>query len=224
MEEIARITENFAPLNLAEPWDCSGWIVKSGNKKARKAMLCLTVIDDVYNQAKALNCDIIISHHPLFFVPLKYRDINIYCAHTNMDCAKGGTTDVLIKHLGLKGYGQGFLRYVDYRVTVGEFAEKLSTISPNMRYVNNLGRKVINKIAFCAGSGSEFIEEAVNNGAEAFVTGDLKFHTAVESKIVLFDIGHFESEIFVLKVFENILKDYVEIVYAKEKSPFISPF
>ena len=186
--------------------------------------LCLTVIDDVYNQAKALNCDIIISHHPLFFVPLKYRDINIYCAHTNMDCAKGGTTDVLIKHLGLKGYGQGFLRYVDYRVTVGEFAEKLSTISPNMRYVNNLGRKVINKIAFCAGSGSEFIEEAVNNGAEAFVTGDLKFHTAVESKIVLFDIGHFESEIFVLKVFENILKDYVEIVYAKEKSPFISPF
>ena len=52
------------------------------------------------------------------------------------------------------------------------------------------------------------------------MTGDLKFHTAVEAKKVVFDIGHFESEILVLPVFEQIIGDEVEYVYAKEMSPF----
>ena len=80
--------------------------------------------------------------------------------------------------------------------------------------------QVLKKIAFCAGSGSEFIEEAHKAGADAFVTGDLKFHSALESPIVVFDIGHFESEILVLSVFERLLEG-VETVRAIERSPFI---
>ena len=86
--------------------------------------------------------------------------------------------------------------------------------------MNNHGVIMFKKIAFCAGSGSEFIQEAYDNGADAFVTGDLKFHTALESPIVVFDIGHFESEILVLPVFERIID--AEFVYADEKSPFIN--
>ena len=76
------------------------------------------------------------------------------------------------------------------------------------------------KIAFCAGSGSEFIQQAFEKGADAFVTGDVKFHTALDSPIVLFDIGHFESEILVLPVFEKLIGSDIEYVYAKEESPF----
>ena len=87
--------------------------------------------------------------------------------------------------------------------------------------MNNKNVKKLQKIAFCAGSGTEFIQEAYENGADALVTGDLKFHTALDSPIVVFDIGHFESEVISLPVFERIIGNSVEIVYAQEKSPFI---
>lgn len=222
--EIVKRIENFAPLELAESWDCSGWLVETKNANIQKVLLALTVTGDVVRQAKAKNCDMIISHHPLFFVPLHYKDIDIYCAHTNMDRAEGGTTDKLINVLGLtktKNIGD-FTRLVSlYKpLAIKNFIDILKTISPNMRYVNNFGAEMIKNIAFCAGSGSEFIREAYENGADAFVTGDLKFHTALDSPIAVFDIGHFESEIKVLDIFKSLLYG-VEVCKAEELSPFI---
>ena len=224
--EIVKRIENFAPLDTQEDWDCSGFGVDvSGRDEISKIMLCLTVTEDVVKQAGAKNCDMIISHHPLFFVPLEWRDINIYSAHTNMDLAYGGTTDTFIDNLGLTNQKEqasdGFLRYVDLDISIFDFCKILKVVSPNMRYVNNKGVNRLKRIAFCAGSGSDFIQEAFENGADALVTGDLKFHTALESPIVVFDVGHFESEIGVLKVFESLL-DGVEICYAKEQSPFLT--
>lgn len=186
-------------------------------------MLCLTVTSDIIRQAKEQNCDMIIAHHPLFYVPLAWRDIDIYCAHTNLDKANGGTTDTLIDALGMQVTKiHEFVRYVDTEISLDDFLVRLKEISPNLRYVNNNDGKMLKKIAFCAGSGSEFIQEAFENGADAFVTGDLKFHTALESPITVFDIGHFESEILVLPVFERLIGFDAKIIYANEKSPFIS--
>ena len=219
--EIVKRLEEFAPPELAEDWDCSGWIAETNKKEIHKIMLCLTVTEDIIRQAKAQNCDMIISHHPLFFVPTEWKNIDIYSAHTNLDRTNGGTTDTLIKTLGLDVSQTGdFLRYVEKTLTLEELKKLLLKISPNLRYVNNKKVKTLNKIAFCAGSGSEFIEEALSNGADALVTGDVKFHTALESPMVIFDIGHFESEILVLQVFEKLLPD-VETIRADEKSPFI---
>lgn len=233
-EIICRI-ENFAPLETQEKWDCSGFAVETAEPEINRVMLALTVTQDVYCQAKEQKCDMIISHHPLFSVPLSWSDIDIYCAHTNFDKANGGTTDMLIEsifprplmereHLleqsEIANAGEGFVKYVELKYEISDFIEKLKTISPNLRYVNNKNITRLKKIAFCAGSGSEFIHEAFENGADALVTGDLKFHTALESPIVLFDVGHFESEILALPVFEKIIGDEVEFLYAEEKSPF----
>lgn len=225
--EITKRIEKFAPLETQEKWDCSGWLVETSNTDIQKIMLCLTVTDDIVRQAREQNCDMIVSHHPLFNVSIKYKNIDIYCAHTNLDRAKGGTTDTLIKTLGLAKFivansGEGFVRYINYETSLQDFVKRLKKISPHLRYVNNKGVTQLKRIAFCAGSGTEFLQEAFENGADALVTGDLKFHTALDSPIVVFDIGHFESEILVLPVFEQIIGDKVEFVYAKEKSPFIS--
>lgn len=246
--EIVRKIEQFAPLETQEKWDCSGWLVETENQDIKKIMLCLTVTNDIVRQAREQNCDMIISHHPLFTVPLDYyfvptdslaqtsvknteekapKTLDIYCAHTNLDHAQGGTTDTLIKTLGLDQFivansGEEFVRYINYETSLKDFVERLKTISPHLRYVNNKGVTQLKRIAFCAGSGTEFIQEAFENGADALVTGDLKFHTALDSPIVVFDIGHFESEILVLPVFEQIIGNEVEFVYAKEKTPFIS--
>lgn len=225
--EITKRIEKFAPPELAEKWDCSGWVVETENQDIKKIMLCLTVTDDVVRQAREQNCDMIVSHHPLFNVSIKYKNIDIYCAHTNLDRAKGGTTDTLIKTLGLAKFivansGEGFVRYINYETSLQDFVKRLKKISPHLRYVNNKGVTKLKRIAFCAGSGTEFIQEAFENGADALVTGDLKFHTALDSPIVVFDIGHFESEVLVLSVFEQIIGNGIGFVYAKEKSPFIS--
>ena len=189
----------------------------NSHNEINKILYALTITDSVVNQARELGCDMIISHHPLFYVPFKYKDINIYSAHTNLDKAEGGTTDVLIRELGFKkSRNEGFVRIVelDEPIEVEELKTRLLKISPGLRYVNNLGVKTIKTIGFCAGSGSEFI-----GGTDAFVTGDVKFHTALDAKSVIFDIGHFESEIFAPALLERITG--IKGVIADEKSPFI---
>lgn len=218
--EIVKKIEAYAPLELAESWDCSGWLVETGLRDVRKVMLALTVTDDIVKQAFEQNCDMIISHHPLFVVPLSWKNIDIYCSHTNMDRAEGGTTDTLINVLGFSvDETIDFVRYVNSEISLHTLIARLSKISPNLRYTNPSNKNCFKKIAFCAGSGSEFINDAYKNNADAYVTGDLKFHTALESPIAVFDIGHFESEITVLDVFEKLLPE-IEIIKAKEKSPF----
>ena len=220
--DIIKRIENFAPLYTQESWDCSGWIVETGSDDVKKVMFALTVTDRIVNLALRNGCDMVISHHPLFTVPLKYKNINIYCAHTNMDKAYGGTTDLLLDAVHLSGipYNE-FVRVVELEreMSVEYLKLKLLPISPRLRMVNNNEEKEIKTIAFCAGSGSEFIP---TTPCDAFVTGDIKFHTAVESDKVIFDIGHFESEKFVVKFLKELtgLSDREGII-ADEKSPFI---
>ncbi len=216
--ELVSKIEKIAPLETQEDWDCSGWVVDTKDSEVKKVMLALTITDDVVNQAKQRGCDMIVSHHPMFSVPLKYKDINIYASHTPMDKAKGGTTETLIQELGYQDFEviDDFVRRIQTDISVNDFRKKLEQISNNVRLINNNSVENIKKIAFCAGSGADFIE---CTDADAFVTGDLKYHTAVETNKVVFDIGHFESEILVLKRFKEVLGIDVEI--ANEKSPFI---
>ncbi len=217
--EIVKKIEEFAPPDTQESWDASGWSVELSSPEVNRILFALTITNDVVKQAREKNCDMIISHHPLFFVPFEYKDINIYSAHTNLDRAEGGTSDLIIEKLGLKKTrNDDFVRIVELEtpITVEELKNMLLKISPKLRYVNNSGAKTVRTIGFCAGSGSEFIGET-----DAFVTGDLKFHTALDAKKVVFDIGHFESEIFAPELLKKITEVGENGVIADEKSPFI---
>ncbi|MBQ7764987.1 Nif3-like dinuclear metal center hexameric protein [bacterium] len=218
--EIVKRIEDFAPLNTQEEWDASGWIVDLAESEVNKVMFALTVTEDVLEQATKNNCDMIISHHPMFFVPWKFKNINIYCAHTNLDKAKGGTTDTLIRNLHFEGRAlNDFVRIVnlDREMSIEFLKLKLLPISPRLRIVNNKKIKTIKSIGFCAGSGSEFIS---STPCDAFVTGDLKYHTAVESNKVIYDIGHFESEVLSKGLLKEISGVGEKGIFANEESPF----
>ena len=218
--EIVKKIENFAPLETQEIWDASGWIVDLENPEVNKVMFALTITDNVFEQAIKHKCDLIISHHPLFFVPFRYRKINLYCAHTNMDKAKGGTTDLLLNAIRYTGKEFGdFVRIVEFETEMSvEFLKlKLLPISPHLRIVNNKKIKGIKTIGFCAGSGSEFIEKTP---CDAFVTGDIKYHTAVETNKVIYDIGHFESEIMSISLLKDLTGIGEKGILANEESPF----
>ncbi len=239
--EISEKIEKFAPLDTQEEWDACGWAVDASDiADIKKIMLCLTVTEDVICQALNANCDMILSHHPLFTVNCNSElldenfspKLNIYCAHTNLDKADGGTTDTLIETLCTFGLNdiettqkEEFLRVITLKnaISVSNFNNIIKNVSPNFRLVNNNNVTELKSIAFCAGSGSEFISLAYENGADCLVTGDLKFHTALDSPVAVYDIGHFESEILVLPVFKKIIGNNAEFLYAKENSPFIYP-
>lgn len=218
--EIVKKIEEFAPIETQEPWDCCGWIIDLPEPEVNKVLFALTVTKDVLEQAVRQGCNLIISHHPMFFVPFKYQGINIYCAHTNFDKANGGTTDILLRtlHLNSRVFND-FVRIVELENEMSiEFLKlKLLPVSPRLRIVNNKKVKTIKTIGFCAGSGSEFISETP---CDAFVTGDLKYHTAIESDKVIYDIGHFESEILAVNVLKELTGVGDKGILANEESPF----
>jgi putative NIF3 family GTP cyclohydrolase 1 type 2 len=94
---------------------------------------------------------------------------------------------------------------------------KLLPVSPRLRVINNKKVRTIQTIGFCAGSGSEFISKTP---CDAFVTGDLKYHTAVETDKVVYDIGHFESEIMSVGLLKEISGVNEKGIIANEESPF----
>lgn len=115
---LAQIMNDFAPEEWAEPWDNVGLLLGNRNSKVQRLMVTLDVTPDVVQEAIEKEVDMIISHHPLIFSPMKrivYSDIEgrlimdlisnniaVYCAHTNLDMANGGVDDSLAKALKLK--------------------------------------------------------------------------------------------------------------------------
>ncbi len=72
-----------------------------------------------------------------------------------------------------------------------------------------LNGKKIEKVAICGGSGSFLVNDAINAGADVFVTSDYKYHQFfdAEGKIIIADIGHYESEQYTGEIFEEIIKE-----------------
>lgn len=77
---------------------------------------------------------------------------------------------------------------------------------PVVRYAGN-DKKKIRKVAVCGGSGSFLIQTAIKTGADAFITGDIKYHQFFDAadNLLLCDIGHFESEQFTKEIFYSLL-------------------
>ena len=118
VKEIATALEMFAPLPLQDGFDNAGLQVGLTEAEVTGVLLCLDVTDSVVNEAVALGCNLIVSHHPLIFKPLKRiigsntvercvisalsNGISIYSAHTNLDNAIGGVNYRIAQKLGLK--------------------------------------------------------------------------------------------------------------------------
>lgn len=116
---VINLIEGLAPTYLAESWDNVGLQIGGTDKDVHKVMVCLEVTEAVIDEAIEKGVDMIVSHHPLIFKPIKsictrdpigrmlYRliqhDIVLYCAHTNLDVAAGGTNDVVVQALNLEG-------------------------------------------------------------------------------------------------------------------------
>jgi len=85
--------------------------------------------------------------------------------------------------------------------------EKMNTQTIRYTPIVNRQSSIVN-IAVCGGAGSFLLKDAITAGADAFVTGDFKYHQFfdAENKIMICDIGHYESEQFTPEIFAEVLE------------------
>jgi dinuclear metal center YbgI/SA1388 family protein len=118
-KEITKYIEEWAPKEIAWQKDNVGLQIGSVDRKIKNILLCLELTNEVIDDAIKKGCNLIISHHPLIFSPLKKidlqndknsklierlikKDITLYSAHTNLDYTKDGVSFELAKVLNLK--------------------------------------------------------------------------------------------------------------------------
>ena len=235
VREIIDALERFAPLPLQDDYDNSGLQVGTTETEVSGALLCLDVTRQVVDEAIRNGCNLIVSHHPLLFRPLKRltddsigsivmdavrAGITIYACHTNLDNVSNGVNLRIARVLGLTdvrpldehpdGNGAGI---------IGTFPEPLSGQEllaivkerfgvTCIRHNGELGRP-IRRMAVCGGAGAFLTDKAVARGADAFMTGEIGYHRffGYDGTIKLIEAGHFESEQFTVDLLADILQE-----------------
>ncbi len=118
VNDIHAALQSLVPDALAEPWDNVGLLAGSPGQPVHRIMMALDPCTDLADQAIASHCDLIITHHPIIFKPLKAlhtntpigaflaavvrANISVIACHTNLDSVEGGVSHALAKALGLE--------------------------------------------------------------------------------------------------------------------------
>lgn len=204
----------FADVRLAEEYDNVGILCGDKNCEVKRALVALDATDEVIREAQSGDFDLIVTHHPVCFEPIKkitsessiYKlisaGISLISMHTNLDRAEGGTDDTLAKILTVAGacpFGE-FGR-------IGRINGEIHSLKELLKFVKERlhtdGLKYFDAgtdpriVATVAGSGGDFLNDAILAGCDTFITGELKHHHYVEAKnfgINLIEAGHFATE------------------------------
>ncbi len=235
------IIEKFLPRETAMEGDRLGLQVQAGNSDVRNLLITMELNDAVVEEAISINADCIIAFHPLIFQPLTQitdservgrllsllikNGISLITMHTTFDAYKYGTSRILCDRLGMEyetflvpdekyqGYGMGVICSPKEKLSLSELLERLANVchSP-IRYCNGKSDSDIDRIAIVGGSGSSFIDDALQSQVDAFITADVTYHQfhRVAGKMALLDPGHYEMEQFVAKGIFDFLSSKVE--------------
>ena len=216
IKEILDFLNGIAPMETAEHYDNVGLLVGNPEDAVKGILVSLDCFDEVIDRAEDLGANLIVTHHPIIFNPLKTvlndsliyklisKNISVISMHTNLDIAEGGVNDVLCEAIGLYDV-RTVAAHDGFLLRVGEldgaedpysFARHLKEVlGGTVKYV--VGNRDIKTVMVCSGSGSGVTFDAIAQGVDAFVTAEVKhshFIAAAGAGLSLFDAGHFNTE------------------------------
>ncbi len=231
-ESIGSILEELIPSSLAESWDNPGWQLRIPKQMVTGVLLTLDVTPEVVTEAKKLGCNLLFSHHPMLFKPLKTLDlagttgslvgqlirlgISAWSAHTNLDVVPWGTSAALADALGLSDvsatpFGFGAVGSLPSPMsTVGIARDAAAKLSSALCQVAGDPSRRHQRVAVMGGSGGSFLPEVMKSEATLFITADVRYHEAQEAVargLDLVILDHFATERPVLETVQRRLSE-----------------
>ncbi len=212
VRDIEQAIFDWAPRALAEDWDNMGLLCGRTEQEVKRILVALDPFEGVCREAHERGAELLVTHHPLIFTPLKsvtdrdsvgrcllylaQHDIAAINAHTNLDCAVGGVNDVLARKLGLSGVrviGEektdaqgrvcGLLRAGTVEQTpLANFAARVKSA------LGCLGLRVLDAglparfVAVGGGACGSELSDVVDAGCDTFVTADVKYNQFAEAR------------------------------------------
>ena len=236
LKTVMNWLEELSPLQYAEEWDNVGLLLGDENQEIRHIMIGLDASDYVIKQAVEQDADLLLTHHPMIFHPLKQMNtqsmvgrrlwnlathrISYYAMHTNYDTR--GMADLAARLMGLTecavleevkdGEGIGRVGKLPHPMTLRECGEQVKVAYgiPNVRLFGDPDTQV-SLVGICPGAGKSTMPLALGFGCDVYITGDIDHHTgidAVDQGMCIIDAGHYGVE----HIFMEDVKAYLEKV------------
>ena len=210
--DVLSYVETLAPRAMKMDWDNVGLLCGGRNRPVTKILVALDPFEDVCREAARWGAELIVTHHPLIFQPLKSvtddtavgRAVQLLCAegisainaHTNLDCAPGGVNDCLAAALGLReiqviapsgvdelGTPWGLLRQgVVKNQPLSDFLAHVKAALRCEGLRYADGGRPVHRVAVGGGACASELMDAVNAGCDTFVTADVKYNQFWDAK------------------------------------------
>ncbi len=256
LQELIDILTELAPEADARDWDNVGLLVGDRSQEIHRVFLALDPDDVAIEEAKACGAQLLLTHHPLIFSPLKRINtdqligrrvvellrggISCYAMHTNYDARRMGT--LAAERLGIPAEAPlGDCLERDGQLlgigTIGNMEAPCSVEELCIRIKQRLGLQSVKvfgdlaaqvrRVAICPGAGKSMISDALGQGAQVYITGDIDHHSGIDAAaqgLCIIDAGHYGIE----HIFISDMQDYLssrlpqlETVAQKRHDPFI---
>ncbi len=209
---------------LPAEWSCEGdcdgmSCCPDAGREVTRVLIALDATDAVVDEAIEEGCEVILTHHPMLFggikevsdgelrsnklIKLIKNDIAVMSFHTRLDAAEGGVNDILTALLELKN----IVRFGEQGLgRIGELEEPISAEQLAVTVKNTLGApfveyadagKLIKRVAVVGGAASSMVADALETGADAFISGEIKHNfmtDAPDMGLTMISAGHFYTE------------------------------
>lgn len=252
IRDLCSFLDKSFPHELA--WDDDlpriGFILGDKNNELSNVLLTLDITEEVIEEAITKKCNLIISHHPLIFMPIYKIDfettkgkiiekliknnIAVYTMHTNFDVGIGGVADVLASNLGLKNVLGDNLK--DSYLRVGEieetkFKDVLTIVREKLKlnglkYAGKL-EKNIKTIGILGGSGGSEgdVRAALNHSCDLYISSEFKLNAvqyAAANDLCIIEVNHGVEKLAINNLKYKLFKKVPKEIFVSEVE--VDPF
>ncbi len=209
ISEAVSLIEDQLPKQWAEEWDNIGLLIGDPDALVRRIAVALDPGPEQLLAASSGRYDLLITHHPLLFQPIKKIIVNtpaaqsialslsngvaVYAAHTNWDASSVGVNSILAAALGLEevspllpsgsgAWGTGAVGILPKPAEMRGFLKNVRE-RWNLSHVRFYGHgdMMVRKVALCGGSGGSFWRSALDLGADVYITADMSYHALLDA-------------------------------------------
>lgn len=230
VSKLASLLEERIPADLSESWDHDGiMVLPDGNAEVTGVLCALDCTSVAIGETKRLQCNVIVTHHPLLFRPLDRltaadsvgkrvlecvrSGIAVLSYHTRLDSLPGGVNDCLAERIGLRN-SEAFLPFA----RIGDVDEQpFEAFASHVSAALNVpiaqcvkANPSVRRVALVSGSGKDEIRAVLAAGADTFVTGEVMHNHLIdcaEYGLNLICATHFATERIVIPALAELVRE-----------------